>query len=231
MSESFLDAVLSLAPYLDAKSKGELTALRELLSLFPGQSLKSAVAEWKKYQKTRLRSPEGFCDRVEAWRRGVGPEDSPREEIAELRADFLRMTAAQIKAVGKRFCIAVAAKTDADAFFRWLETGVRPPTPEERNRAGILERVEEARAVRDRSLTELASASAAEILAIADRVKSEFKVAGLRVFAEELGYPPSKPNASAAAVLKSLRQALDDLALARFKAGQIDSFGANGDNG
>lgn len=225
MSKSFLDAVLSLAPFLDASSKGELAALRELLDLFPGQSLKSVAAEWKKYQKARLCSPEGFGDRIDAWRHGVGPDGSPREELAALRLDFLQMTATQIKAVGKRFEIAVGAKTDADVFFRWLETGIKPPTPQEQDRAQILERVEEARTLRDRALAELSDESISEIVALAERVKAEFKVAGLRVFAEEFGYPPPKPNASTAAVLKSLRQALDNLALARFKAAQIDSFG------
>lgn len=224
-NSSFFTAIQALAPCLSAESRRELGALETLFELFPNRKLAEIVNEFKKYQKVRRTSSDGFRDRVRDFLNHFTPEGESPETVESLTADFKSLTATTIKAVGKEFDINIAAKTDAEAFEIWLRTGKKPLTDAEKYDADLTELANETMVLRDEDLTGLSNESIAEILDLAARILKKYKIAGLTIFLNKLGYPPPPNKKTGKGLCDFLRQVLDDLAITRQKITQIKSFG------
>ena len=130
-----------------------------------------------------------------------------------------------MKAVAKKFDIALVDKNDVEAFERWLKTGVKPPTVEERLQAEIAPEIQAAVELRDHTRRELAPETIDRIMLVAERVKTAHKVPGLTLFMRGVDVVPTAKTA--AALIKELRNFLEDYALNRFKATQIRESGEN----
>ncbi len=118
-----------------------------------------------------------------------------------------------------------AAQKELDAFERWLKTGVKPPTVEERLQAAVAPEIQAALELRDRARRELAPETIEPIILVAERVKTAYKTPGLALFMRGLDVVPTAQ--SVAALVKELRNFLEDHALDRFKATKIRQLGEN----
>lgn len=220
-SQSFLRKILELEPWLDRTAKSELKALAELVNIFPQLSLNELVSELKKYQKDRRLSPQGFCDRVHEWLALTNRDDLVAQELIR---DFALLPAPTVKQIAKRFDLNVAsAKKDADLFANWLTLGIKPPNKEQLLRETLMSFAQDALRIRDETPDKLGLDAITAIMNIAQEVKKKFKLAGLKEFLRLIEYPPVKATDSGTAMIKMLRQKLDDLSVDRFKAHQIES--------
>lgn len=227
---ALLQAIQALTPVLNAAAQKELKALEELLTSFQASSLVELKTELLKFQKTLQKerqklgkTPEGFVARIADFQNGVVPEVGEPDTLETLVADFRKATGPTVKQIAKKFEIALIDKNDADAFERWLKTGVKPPTVEERLQAEIAPEIQAALELRDQTRRELAPETIAQIMLVAERVKTAHKIPGLALFMRGLDVVPT--TKSAAAMIKELRNFLEDYALNRFKATQIRESG------
>lgn len=225
-----LQAFQALTPVLNAAAQKELKALEELLTSFQASSLVELKTELLKFKKTLqkerqklAKTPEGFVARIIDFQNGVVPEGGEPDAVETLVADFGKASGPLVKAVAKKFDIALVDKKDVDAFERWLKTGVKPPTVEERLQAEIEPEIQAALELRDQTRRELAPETIAQIMLVAERVKTAHKIPGLVLFMRGLDVVPTAK--SAAALIKELRNFLEDYALNRFKATQIRESG------
>lgn len=222
--ETFLDAFLSLAPWLDKKSKSELESLQSLFDLFPGKSLPEIVKQFVKFRKENRSAPSGMADRSRWFRAQVWPDDETPESADAILADFSKMAATKVKELGKLLDIYITGKTDGESFRRWLETGVKPLTEEERIENAIETAARQALSLRDQTLRELAPETKEAIMLIVTEVQKKYKVPGLKVFVAKLGYLIPR-KATGPNIVKEIKMRLEDLAIARMKGAQIDDFG------
>ena len=227
---ALLQAFQALTPVLNAAAQKELKALEELLTTFQASSLVELKTELLKFKKTLqkerqklAKTPEGFVARIADFQNGVVPEIGEPDTVETLVADFGKASGPLVKAVAKKFEIALVDKKDVDAFERWLKTGVKPPTVEERLQAEIAPEIAAALELRDQTRRELAPETIAQIMLVAERVKTTRKTPGLALFMRGLDVVPTAK--SAAALIKELRNFLEDYALNRFKATQIRESG------
>ena len=227
---ALLQAFQALTPVLNAAAQKELKALEELLTTFQASSLVELKTELLKFKKTLqkerqklAKTPEGFVARIADFQNGVVPEIGEPDTVETLVADFGKASGPLVKAVAKKFEIALVDKKDVDAFERWLKTGVKPPTVEERLQAEIEPEIQVALELRDQTRRELAPETIAQIMLVAERVKTTRKTPGLALFMRGLDVVPTAK--SAAALIKELRNFLEDYALNRFKATQIRESG------
>lgn len=227
---SFLQSLQALLPFLNAAAKRELDALEELLATFQATTiaeLKTTLLKFKTtLQKERQKlgkTPEGFVARITDFQNGVVPEGGEPDTVETLVADFGKASNTLVKAVAKKFDIALVDKKDVDAFERWLKTGVKPPTVEERLQAEIEPEIQSAVELRDQTRRELAPETIDQIILVAERVKTAHKMPGLALFMRGLDVVPT--TKSATAMLKELRRFLEEFALNRFKATQIRESG------
>lgn len=225
-----LQAFQALTPVLNAAAQKELKALEELLTTFQASSFVDLKTELLKFKKTLqkerqklAKTPEGFVARVVDFQNGVVPEIGEPDTIETLVADFGKASGPLVKAVAKKFEIALIDKKDVDAFERWLKTGVKPPTVEERLQAEIEPEIQAALELRDQTRRELAPETIDQIMLVAERVKTAHKVPGLTLFMRGVDVVPTAKTA--AALIKELRNFLEDYALNRFKATQIRESG------
>lgn len=227
-----LQAFQALIPVLNAAAQKELKALEELLTTFQASSLVDLKTELLKFKKTLqkerqklAKTPEGFVARISDFLNGVVPEGGEPDSVETLVADFGKASGPLVKAVAKKFDIALVDKKDVDAFERWLKTGVKPPTVEERLQAEIAPEIDAALELRDQTRRELAPETIDQIMLVAERVKTTHKVPGLTLFMRGIDVVPTAKTA--AALIKELRNFLEDYALNRFKATQIREAGEN----
>lgn len=227
-----LQAFQALTPVLNAAAQKELKALEELLATFQAPSISELKTELLKFKKTLQKerqklgkTPEGFVARVVDFQNGVVPEIGEPDSVETLVADFGKASGPLVKAVAKKFDLALVDKNDVDAFERWLKTGVKPPTVEERLQAEIASEIQAALALRDQTRRELAPETIDQIILVAERVKTAYKTPGLTLFMRGLDVVPTAK--SAAAMIKELRRFLEEFALNRFKATQIRESGEN----
>lgn len=225
-----LQAFQALTPVLNAAAQKELKALEELLTSFQASSLVELKTELLKFKKTLqkerqklAKTPEGFVARIVDFQNGVVPEVGEPDTVETLVADFGKASGPLVKAVAKKFDIALVDKKDVDAFERWLKTGVKPPTVEERLQAEIEPEIQAALELRDQTRRELAPETIDQIMLVAERVKTARKTPGLVLFMRGLDVVPTAK--SSAALIKELRNFLEDYALNRFKATQIRESG------
>lgn len=215
----FLQSLQALAPHLNATAKKELDALVELTTLFRATSVAELKTALVKQRKAFAKTPEGFAARVADFKNGVAPDFGEPDAVETLVADFRKATGTTVKLLAKKFEIELVDKNDADAFERWLRTGVKPPTVEERLREKIEPEINAALELRDRSRRELAPETIERIMLVAERVKTTYKLPGLKLFMRGIDVVPT--SKSAPAMLKELRRFLDVFAVNRFKATQI----------
>lgn len=228
---TFLQALQALTPFLNATAKKDLLALEELLATFQASSiaeLKTTLLKFKttleKERQKLGKTPDGFVARVVDFQNGATAAESGEPETVEtLVADFGKASGPVVKAVAKKFDLALVDKNDVDAFERWLKTGVKPPTVEERLQAEIEPEILAALELRDQTRRELAPETIDQIMLVAERVKMTRKMPGLALFMRGIDVVPT--TKSAAAMLKELRRFLEDFALNRFKATQIRESG------
>lgn len=227
---TLLQALQAFAPVLNAAAQKELGALEELLTTFQAPSFLELKTELLKFQKTLqkerqklAKTPEGFVARIADFQNGVSPDFGEPDTVETLVADFGKASGPVVKAVAKKFAIALVDKKDADAFERWLKTGVKPPTVEERLQAEIAPEIQAALELRDQTRRELTPETIEQIILVAERVKTAFKTPGLALFMRGLDVVPT--TKSAAAMIKELRRFLEEFALNRFKATQIRESG------
>lgn len=225
-----LQAFQALTPVLNAAAQRELKALEELLTTFQAASLVELKTELLKFKKTLqkerqklAKTPEGFVARITDFQNGVVPEGGEPDTVETLVADFGKASNTLVKAVAKKFDIALVDKKDVDAFERWLKTGVKPPTVEERLQAEIAPEIDAALELRDQTRRELTPETIEQIMLVAERVKTVHKVPGLTLFMRGVDVVPTAKTA--AALIKELRNFLEDYALNRFKATQIRESG------
>lgn len=225
-----LQAFQALTPVLNAAAQKELKALEELLATFQAPSISELKTELLKFKKTLQKerqklgkTPEGFVARVVDFQNGVVPEIGEPDAVETLVADFGKASGPLVKAVAKKFDIALVDKNDVEAFERWLKTGVKPPTVEERLQAEIAPEIQAAVELRDQTRRELAPETIDQIMLVAERVKTAHKVPGLTLFMRGVDVVPTAKTA--AALIKELRNFLEDYALNRFKATQIRESG------
>lgn len=225
-----LQALQALTPVLNAAAQKELKALEELLATFQSPSISELKTELLKFKKTLQKerqklgkTPEGFVARVVDFQNGVVPEIGEPDAVETLVADFGKASGPLVKAVAKKFELALVDKNDVDAFERWLKTGVKPPTVEERLQAEIEPDIQAALELRDQTRRELAPETIDQIILVAERVKTAYKTPGLELFMRGLDVVPTAK--SAAAMIKELRRFLEEFALNRFKATQIRESG------
>lgn len=222
-SNSFVNAMIQLSPWLDNKSKKEMQALQKLYELYPNRSLSEIVSLIENLLKFRRLSPEGFADRVHYYLNNSWPNDEPIENSAALISDFKKLNATSIKSIGKILKINIENKNDFEAFAHWLQTGVKPPDKDEKIRSELQAYAQKALQLRNLSIDELSAETIDSIIKIAKEVQQKFKCNGLKLFVEIMGYPPKQRSAKL--VLTMLEQRLQDLAMARFKAKEIDNLG------
>ena len=221
----FFAALQALAPCLSAESKRELGALETLFELFPNRKLSEIITDLKKYQKARRTSPDGFRDRVRDFLNHFTPEGETPETAESLTADFISLTVTAIKAVGKEFDLNISSKNDAEVFENWLRTGTKPPSEADKYDVDLTVLANETKTLRDEDLTDLSNESIAEILDLAARIAKKYKIAGLVIFLNKLGYPPPSNKKTSKGLCDFLHQVLDDLAISRQKSAQIKNFG------
>ena len=218
-----LQALQGFAPALNAAAKKELDALVELFSTFRATSIAELKNALVKERKAFAKTPEGFVARIADFQNGVAPNFGAPDSVETLVADFRKATGPTVKAIAKKFDVALVDKNDADAFERWLKTGVKPPTVEERLQAEIEPEIQAALELRDQTRRELTPETIDQIMLVAERVKTAHKIPGLALFMRGLDVVPTAK--SAAALVKELRNFLEDYALNRFKATQIRESG------
>lgn len=223
----FFAALQALIPCLSIDSKKELLALNDLFNLFPNRKLSEIVSEYKKYIKARRSTPEGFCDRVSDFLNQTVPESGSADTIETLTADFKKLSAAPIKAIAKEFDINLSTKNDACFFENWLRSGIKPPTEAERIADELSILVRETVVLRDATPNDLPQENIERILDIANRIKVKNKMAGLVFYLNQLGYSVLPAKKTGPALLKFLRQILEDLAIARQKSAQIEEMGSS----
>lgn len=222
--KTFLEALQALAPVLNAAAKKELDALVELFAMFRATSIAELKNALVKQRKAFAKTPEGFVARIADFQNGVAPDFGEPDTVETLVADFRKATGPTVKLIAQKFEIALVDKNDADAFERWLKTGVKPPTVEERLQAEIASEIQTALELRDRTRRELAPETIKQILAVAERVKKAFKAPGLALFMRGIdAIPTAKTPAS---LIKELRDFLEDVAVNRQKAMQINQINA-----
>ncbi len=225
-NQSFFTALHALDPFLNPDGKKELNALDELLVLFPGRNLNQIVAEFKKYLKVRCKSPEGFCDRIRNFLNSAPDTDgSASETVESLTADFKTLTGPVVKALAKEYDLNLGSKNDFSAFEHWLRTGVKPPTAAELVEKELIALVQEAEAIRNENRDELSQDNVDRIVNMADRIKTKYKIDGLVLFMNKMGYNALPSKKTGPNLLKFLRQNLEDLAISRQKAAQIEQIG------
>jgi len=223
--KTFLEALQAFAPVLNAAAQKELKALVELFAMFRATSIVELKNALVKQRQTFAKTPEGFVARVADFQNGVAPDFGEPDTVETLVADFRKATNTLVKAVAKKFDIALADKNDADAFERWLKTGVKPPTVEERLQAEIEPEIQAALELRDQTRRELTAETIKQILVVAERVKKAFKAPGLALFMRGIDAIPTAKTTTA--LVKELRDFLEDVALNRQKATQIREAGEN----
>ncbi len=216
---TFLQSLQALVPFLSANAKKELEALAELLAMFKTTSLAELKNALVKQRKNFLKTPDGFIARIEKFQNGETPDFGDPDTVETLVADFRKATASTVKAVAKKFDLALTDKKDADAFEHWLKTGVKPPTAEELLKGEIEPEIKRALELRDQTRRELAPETIRQILEVAERVKKTFKAPGLAIFMRGVDAIPTAKTV--AALMKELRDFLEDYALNRYKATQI----------
>ncbi len=222
---SFLQSLAALTPHLNAPAKKDLAALANMMSLFHVNSFAELHTALVKQRQAFMKTPEGFAARIADFQSGVVPEIGAPDTVETLVADFRKATGATVKLIAKKFAIELVDKNDADAFERWLKTGVKPPTVEERLQAEIEPEIRAALELRDQSRRELAPETIERVLEIAKRVKTARKIPGLALFMRGIGVVPT--TKSATAMLNELRRFLEVFAVNRFKATQIRESGEN----
>ncbi len=222
--KTFLEALQALAPVLNAAAKKELDALVELFAMFRATSIAELKNALVKQRKAFAKTPEGFVARIADFQNGVAPDFGEPDTVETLVADFRKATGPTVKLIAQKFEIELVDKNDADAFERWLKTGVKPPTVEERLQAEIASEIQTALELRDQTRRELAPETIKQILAVAERVKKAFKAPGLALFMRGIdAIPTAKTPAS---LIKELRDFLEDVAVNRQKAMQINQINA-----
>lgn len=222
--KTFLETLQALAPVLNAAAKKELDALVELFAMFRATSIAELKNALVKQRKAFAKTPEGFVARIADFQNGVAPDFGEPDTVETLVADFRKATGPTVKLIAQKFEIELVDKNDADAFERWLKTGVKPPTVEERLQAEIASEIQTALELRDQTRRELAPETIKQILAVAERVKKAFKAPGLALFMRGIdAIPTAKTPAS---LIKELRDFLEDVAVNRQKAMQINEINA-----
>ena len=222
--KTFLEALQAFAPVLNAAAKKELDALVELFAMFRATSIAELKNALVKQRKAFAKTPEGFVARIADFQNGVAPDFGEPDTVETLVADFRKATGPTVKTIAKKFDIELVDKNDADAFERWLKTGVKPPTLEERLQAEIEPEIQAALELRDQTRSELASETIDQILVVAERVKKTYKAPGLVLFMRGINATPTAKTP--AALIKELHDFLKDVALNRQKAMQINEINA-----
>ncbi len=208
-----------IAPAVDSNIRKEIVELEKLLTAFGATSIRELSGPILKERDKWRKSPEGFAARIADFLAAQDAGTEAAETVETLVADFAKATGTTVKAVAKKFGIELADKSDAPDFERWLRTGVKPPTLEEKLRDQIAPEIDLALELRDQTRRELASATIDQMMVVAERVKTTFKLPGLALFMRGIDCVPTSKTAAAA--IKELRLFLEDFALNRLKATQI----------
>lgn len=216
---SLVEFLRAVAPAVNAKVGAEIAELEKLLTAFGATSIRELSGPILKERDKWRKSPEGFAARIADFLAAQDAGTEAPETVETLVADFAKATGTTVKAVAKKFGIELADKNDAPDFERWLRTGVKPPTLEEKLRDQIAPEIELALELRDQTRRELAPETIDQIVAVAERVKTAFKLPGLALFMRGIDCVPTSKTAAAA--MKELRRLLEDFALNRTKATQI----------
>ena len=222
--KTFLEALQAFAPVLNAAAKKELDALVELFAMFRATSIAELKNALVKQRKAFAKTPEGFVARIADFQNGVAPDFGEPDTVETLVADFRKATGPTVKLIAQKFEIELVDKNDADAFERWLKTGVKPPTVEERLQAEIAPEIQAALELRDQTRRELTPETIKQILVVAERVKKAYKAPGLALFMRGINATPTAKTP--AALIKELHDFLKDVALNRQKAMQINEINA-----
>lgn len=212
---SIIEQLEQLAPLCNAAVKKELSTLVAIMREVGAASvseLKKPIVDAVKTQRT---SAAGFAKRIQSFL-----ETQPNAEPVEaLVADFRTLAATTVKSIAKKFDLNLASKEDADAFEKWLRTGVKPPTAEELIADEIDELALKAIELRDATHSALPNENIDGILEIAENVKKKHKTDGLRLFLKAFNLEPT--GKSTASMIKDLKGYLQLLALDRYKRSAI----------
>ena len=208
---TLVEMMRQLAGMLNSKLQKELRALADVMTELEVDSaaeLKKAVLALKKTAdaaaKNAAKAPssaDAFVERVRAFLDSKSdPNSNWQSNVDALVADFQKLTAAKIKAVGKALDLNVAAKSDAQDFETWLRFGKKPASAEEKFAQDLKQYVDEAIAIRDSSETDISEESIAKILSISEEVQKKHKIVGLIAFIQQIGL--EKPIGKSATKLR-----------------------------
>ena len=222
---TLVEMMRQLAGMLNSKLQKELRALADVMTELEVDSaaeLKKEVLALKKTAdaaaKNAAKAPssaDAFVERVRAFLDSKSdPNSNWQSNVDALVADFQKLTAAKIKAVGKALDLNVAAKSDAQDFETWLRFGKKPASAEEKFAQDLKQYVDEAIAIRDSSDMEISEDSIAKILAISEEVQKKHKIPGLLAFVQQLGLE-SASGKSAAKLRDQLKTFLINISIDR----------------
>jgi len=184
--------LLQLEPVLTPPAKKSLGGLRELLELFPNQSL----AEIAKTVKSLLDAAQNSLP-VVTRRVKEAVEGTSDEPVDKIVASLGKLNAAELKKLGKSLGFELEGKKAelVDGLASWLRSGgqVRPKTKEDRLREAAASYIEEAKPL----MQHVDPAVADKLLSIVNRANRDRALGkdGFEIFARQIGITVSGSKA------------------------------------
>ncbi len=206
---NLLQFLQTLVPFLSSDMKKEVKALVDLFTAFQVTNAKDLAAPILDIQKKLRKSPEGIVARVKEYLAAKENNTPTTESVEELASDYRKLSAASIKTVAKQLDLNLADKKDEQFFVNWLQTGVKPPTQEERLQQELQNDIDEVVKLHEEMELDLKTENIEKIINVAESVYKKYKLDGLKHLVRALHEEPVGKTKKA--IVENLRGSLKEL--------------------